>query len=182
MEPQTPPPLLQPRPTPPADESLGPGPLAEAVTAGLDAADVDRSPAPAVSPGVKPNPKGDGSGVVERLALFSAGLDVGTAVWPATGREPMGPTDPMGPALDLDGAWREEDESAPPGEEVEVTGCSGKMALMAELGEDELFARDGDCKPEAPSAAATAACVRPNGSTPRGEDPRTPADEGVPAA
>ena len=60
-------------------------------------------------------------------------------------------------------------------------GCSANPALMAELGEEVLLARDGDCRPEATSAAVPVGWVRPNGSTPRGEAPRTP-DEGVPAA
>lgn len=118
--------------------------------------------------------------MVERLALFSAGLGVETAGCPPTGREPMGPTDPepIGPVLGFEGGWREEGESAPPGDEVEVTGFSGKPALIAELGEEVLFAREGDWRPEALSAADPD-CVTPNGSTPRGEAPRTPED-GVP--
>lgn len=123
FEPQTALPLPQPRPTPPAEDSFGAGPLVAAVTAGLEVADVERSPVVAVSLVVNPNPRGDGSGVVERLALFNAGFGAGTAeVWLATGREPMGPTEPMGPAVGLDGAWREVGESAPPGDEVDVTG------------------------------------------------------------
>lgn len=86
---------------------------------GLDV-DVERGLlVPAASPGVKPKPSGDGNGVVERL--FSAGLEAGAALGPAAGREPIGPTDPIGPAVGLDGC-REEGESAPPGDEVEVTG------------------------------------------------------------
>lgn len=88
----------------------------------------------------------------------------------------MGPTDPMGPAPEV---WREDGES--PGDEVEVTGGSGKPALIAELGEEVLFARDGDCRLDAASEVGPAGGVRPNGSTPRGEPPRMPADEGAPA-
>lgn len=73
LEPQTLLPLLHPKPTPP---SLA-GPLAAAVTAGFEADEVDLSLAEA-SPGVKPKPRGDGSGVVERL--FSAGLEAGAVV------------------------------------------------------------------------------------------------------
>lgn len=91
------------------------------MTAGLEADDVVRSPTVAASPEVKPKPRGEGSGVVDRLALFTAGLETGTVeVWPATGRDPMGPTDPMGPALGLDKVWWEVGESAPPGDEVDV--------------------------------------------------------------
>ena len=102
FEPQTPPLLLQPRPTL-ADESFGPDALVVAVTAGLEAADVERSPAAAAaSLGVKPKPNGEGRGVVERC-LLRAGLEGGPAgVWPGTGREPMGPTEPMGPADGLE--------------------------------------------------------------------------------
>lgn len=124
-----------------------------AVTAGLEAADVERSPAAAVaSLGVKPKPNGEGRGVVERC-LLRAGLEGGpAAVWPGRGREPMRPTGPMGPADGLEEPWREEGESAAPGEEAEVPGCSEKPVLTAGLGEDELLARDGDCTPsvEAP--------------------------------
>lgn len=126
---------------------------------------------------VKPRPSGEGSGVVERL--FKAGLEGGAVVWPGTGREPMGPTEPIGPATGLDWAWREEDESAP-GDEVEVTGWSAKPALMAELGEEVLLAREGDCR--AVSALAAPGWVRPNGSTPRGDEPRTPEDGVAPPA
>jgi hypothetical protein len=115
-----------------------------AVTAGLEDADVERSPAAAAaaSLGVKPKPSGDGRGVVERC-LFRAGLETGAAeAWPGTGREPMGPTEPMDC---LEAPWREEGESAAPGEDADVPGCSGKPALMAELGEEVLLARDGDC-------------------------------------
>lgn len=66
----------------------------------------------------------------------------------------MGPTEPMGPADGLEEPWREEDESAAPGEEAEVPGCSEKPALTAELGEEELLARDGDCTPSAEAPAA----------------------------
>lgn len=128
------------------------------------------------SAGVKPSPSGEGRGVIERL--FKAWLAGGADVGPGAGREPMGPTEPIGPATGLEAAWRDEGESAP-GDEVEVTGCSApKLALMAELGEEVLLAREGDCMPVA-SVLVAPAWVRPNGSMPRGEDPRTP-DDGVP--
>ena len=109
--------------------------------------------------------------------LFKAWLAGGADVCPGAGREPMGPTEPIGPATGLEAAWRE-GESAP-GDEAEVAGCS-KLALMAELGEEVLLAREGDCRPVVASLVPLA-CVRPKGSTPRGEDPRTP-DDGVPPA
>ena len=69
------------------------------MTAGLEEAEVERWLA-AASPGVNPSPNGDGRGVVER---FSAGLEAGAEVWPGSGRDPMGPTDPMGPAVGFGG-------------------------------------------------------------------------------
>jgi len=96
--------------------------------------------------------------VIERL--FRAGFAGGVDCWPT--REPIGPTEP-----DLEG--RVDGESLLG--EVEVTGCS-KEALMAELGEEVLFARVGD--------GMLSVLARPKGSTARGEEPRTP-EVGVPA-
>lgn len=96
------------------------------------------------SAGVKPRPRGEGRGVIERLLRAGFG-----GFWT---REPMGPTVPVG--------WREESG------EGEVTGCS-KPALIAELGEEVLFARGG--------VWASVLPVRLKGPpTLRGEAPRTP--------
>jgi hypothetical protein len=80
----------------------------------------------------------------------------------------------MAPAVGLDEGWREDGESAPPGDEVEVTGCS-----LPKLGEEVLLARLGDWKPEWPSALPPVGWDMPKGSTLRGEAPRTPAEDGV---
>jgi len=78
LEPQTPLPLLQPKPTPPADGSLGPA-VAGAATPGAETDDVRSATLAAAAAeaasGVNPNPSGEGRGVVERL--FRAGLDGG---------------------------------------------------------------------------------------------------------
>jgi hypothetical protein len=132
FDPQTPLPLPQPSPTPP-EVSLTPGAEAAAEVVGLDAVEA----AEVASPGVKPNPRGEGRGVVERLVACT-----GPACW--TGRDPMGPTDPMGPARVFDAVWREDGDSAPPGEEAEVTDCSPKTGFTPELGEEVLLAREGD--------------------------------------
>lgn len=115
--------------------------------------------------------------MVERLV--KPGLETELVV--GIGREPMGPTEPMGPAVDLEVAVRD-GESAPPGDEVDVTGCSAglpKTGLMPELGDEVLFARFGDCSADAavgvcttPSALAGPgvwAWDKPKGSTPRGK-------------
>lgn len=133
------------------------------------------------SPAVKPYPNGEGRGVFERLV--KAGLGMALV---EIGREPMGPTDPMGPVMGLDGAGRDDGESVPPGD---VTGCSPKTGLMPELGDEVLLARVGDCRAEAAVGVCTTpsvlaepgVCVRPKGSTPRGEEPLTPVvEDGVP--
>lgn len=67
----------------------------------------------------------------------------------------MGPTEPMGPAIEC--ARPDEDESAP-GDEVEVTGCSvasyfPKTGLIPEVGEDVLLARDGEWMAAGPALA-----------------------------
>ena len=91
----------------------------ETVVGVLEADENERSPGPAPpSPAVKPKPKGEGIGVVERLVR--PGL--GACIVVGTGREPMGPTEPIGPPAGLEGACREDGESAPPGDEVWVTG------------------------------------------------------------
>lgn len=149
---------------------------------GLEETDAERSPTTAAaSLGVKPKPNGDGRGVVER-GLLSAGLEMGAEVGgPETGREPIGPTAPMGPVDDLETEpCREEGEPAAAGEDEEVPGCSGKPALMAELGEEVLLAREGDCRFEAASVEIPPAWFSPKGPLPRGE--ATWAEEvGVPA-
>lgn len=144
------------------------------------------------SPAVKPKPSGEGKGVVERLVKAGLGM-----VLVGTGREPIGPTEPIGPVVGLDGACREDGESAaPPGDEVDVTGGSvaspylPKTGLMPELGDEALLARVGDCSAE----AAVGVCamlselpgpgvwIKPKGSIPRGDAPLTPvAEDGVPA-
>ena len=138
---------------------------------------------------MKLKPSGEGSGVVERLV--KPGLETELVV--GIGREPMGPTEPMGPAVDLEVAVRD-GESAPPGDEVDVTGWSAglpKTGLMPELGDEVLFARFGDCSADAAVGVCTTPSVlagpgvwawdKPKGSTPRGEGPLTPvAEEGVP--
>ena len=101
---------------------------------GFEAEEAERSfPGRAASLGVNPKPRGEGKGVVERL--FSAGLATGTGPACCTGRDPMGPTEPMGP-VDLEEPCLEDGESAP-GEELEVTGISEppKTWLMPELGD-----------------------------------------------
>ena len=144
------------------------------------------------SPAVKPKPNGEGKGVVERLVKAGFGMAL-----VEIGREPMGPTEPIGPVLGLDGACREDGESAaPPGDEVDVTGGSvaspylPKTGLMPELGDEALLTCVGECSAE----AAVGMCalpselpgpgvwVRPKGSIPRGDWPLTPvAEDGVPA-
>lgn len=118
--------------------------------------------------------------------MFRAGLGTGTepACW--EGRDPIGPTKPIGPVADLGGAWLDEGESAP-GEELEVTGGSEpsylpKTGLIPELGEEALLARVGDWRADwgKPSGlACPGTWVRPNGSTLRGDGPRKPEDDGV---
>ena len=98
---------------------------------GLDAEELDRSFAVlALSFGAKPKPSGDGRGVVDRL--FKA------PKWPA----------------DLEDSCRDDGESAPPGEEFEVLGCSTltfsyrPYELAPVLGDVVLLAR-GDWRPAA---------------------------------
>jgi hypothetical protein len=111
FEPQTP--LLVPHPEAKAFSLL-------LTLAWLDVAEADRSFTAALSLGVKPRPSGEGNGVVERL--FKAGL-VAWLVAGWEGRDPMGPTEPMA-ALGLDDSWRDDGDSAPPGDEVDVVDCS----------------------------------------------------------
>lgn len=141
----------------------------------------------AASPAVKLKPSGEGSGVVERLVKPGLGTELVVGI----GREPIGPTEPMSPTVDLEVAVRD-GESAPPGDEVDVTGWSAalpKTGLMPELGDEALFARVGDCSADAAVGVCTTPSVlvgpgvwdKPKGSTPRGEGPLTPvAEEGVP--
>ena len=189
LDPHTPLPLPQPpRATPPV-ASLTPG-----AEVGLDEEEAERSleaRGTAASPGVKPKPRGDGRGVVERLFRDEWGACTGCC----TGREPMGPTEPMGPVMGWDGGCdrADEGESAPTGDEVEVTGGSApKTGLTPELGDEVLLAREGDWR-DAPGAtgaippsgppATGGWAVTPNRSILRGEGPRTPAaDDGVPPA
>lgn len=138
--------LLQPSPTPPEASFTPEGPAVE--VAGLDAADTERSLM--LSPGVKPNPKGEGRGVVDRLFKAGFGAWEGPVCW--AGRDPMGPTEPMGPAFAFEFACREDGESAP-GDGAEATGCSPNTGLIPELGEEVLFAREGDWMPAGPALA-----------------------------
>lgn len=116
LDPQTP--LLLPHP----DAKAFSLPPAWPGFVGLDAEDVDRSLAGlALSFEANPKPNGEGNGVVDRC-LFKAGFGAWLVVG-CEGREPIGPTEPMGAAaaVDLEDNCREEGESAP-GEVVDVTG------------------------------------------------------------
>lgn len=61
------------------------------------------------------------------------------------GRDPIGPTDPIGPEDNV-----RDGESLPPGDEVDVTGCSAVESyrpydgMVPAFGDDVLLARDGD--------------------------------------
>lgn len=146
---------------------------------GFEADEVERSfPCRTASLGVNPKPNGDGKGVVDRL--FKAGLVTGTEPTCCIGREPIGPTEPMGPVVDLDGICLEEGESAR-GEAL-VTGTSEppRTGLIPELGDEVLLAREGDTMPSAFPWPGD--WVSPKGSTLRGDGPRTPTEDGVPPA